>query len=100
MKLVWIAWILCTLAALSSATLIDEVSADLLSILEILRTDHPAPFDCTIYRPYPNSYADDVVQRLLTSSAFAEIPVLQTSGFITIRNPSLVIVFLEFANQV
>lgn len=95
----------CILVQLSAWTLslpIEDLTKQILSIVEDLRSKNPDTFSCLLYLPRSNFYADLVVQRLLTSSTFADIPVLQLERHFvdptvlrSIRESSLVIFLLD-----
>lgn len=100
----------CILIQLSAWTLslpIEDLTKQILSIVEDLRSKNPDTFSCLLYLPRSNFYADLVVQRLLTSSTFADIPVLQLERHFedptvlrSIRESSLVIFFLDSPAEV
>lgn len=77
MKVNCYASILIQLTAWTLSLPIENLSKQILSTVEDLRSENPDTFDCLMYLPHSNFYADLVVQRLLTSSIFADIPVIQ-----------------------
>lgn len=100
-------WVLSLFVVWTHGIKVEDISNVILEILEDLRNENPERFDCTLYQPYPTTYADRVVQLLLTSSTFKEIPILQLGShfvdpifFQSIRLSSVVIWFLENPAQV
>lgn len=100
-------WLLSLFFVWTQGIKIEDISNAILTIVEDLRNENPETSDCTLYQPNPTTYADRVVQLLLTSSTFEEIPILQLGShfvvpifFQSIRLSSVVIWFLENPAQV